>query len=59
MLVLTRKVDEEIVINDNITITVVSIDRNKVRIGVVAPREISVYRSELLEAKAETESVTN
>lgn len=49
MLVLTRKLDERIIIAGNIEITVVSIDRGKVRLGITAPREIPVFRSELLD----------
>jgi len=48
MLVLSRKLGEKIVINDNITITVIDIDRGKIRLGIEAPRNIPVYRQELL-----------
>ena len=47
MLVLTRKRNESIVINDVIKITVVEIRGDKVRIGVEAPREIDVHRQEV------------
>jgi carbon storage regulator len=50
MLVLSRKLGEKIVIGDNITITVIDIDRGKIRLGIEAPRTIPVYRSELLAA---------
>lgn len=50
MLVLTRKKNESIVINDDITIVVVEIRGNKVRIGVEAPKEVTVHRSEVLAA---------
>lgn len=48
MLVLTRKLNEKIVINGNIVVTVVRIDKNQVRIGIEAPNSIPVYREELL-----------
>lgn len=49
MLVLSRKAGERIYINDDICITVVDIDRGKVRLGIEAPRNIPIVRSELLE----------
>ena len=48
MLVLTRKVGESIKIGPNTYITVVSVKGDKVRVGVTAPREIPIYRTELL-----------
>jgi carbon storage regulator len=48
MLVLSRKLGEKIVVNGNIVITVVKIDRNQVRIGIEAPGEIPIYREELV-----------
>lgn len=48
MLVLSRKLGESIRIGDNITVTVVDIDRNKIRLGIEAPRDVPVYRTELL-----------
>jgi carbon storage regulator len=48
MLVLSRKLNEKIVINGNITVTVVKIDRNQVRLGIEAPGEVPVYREEIL-----------
>ena len=48
MLVLSRKLNEKIVINGNIVVTVVKIDRNQVRIGIEAPGEVPVYREEIL-----------
>ena len=47
MLVLSRKKSESIVINDNITITVVEVRGDKVRLGIEAPREIPIHRSEV------------
>lgn len=50
MLVLSRKKNESIVINDNITITVVDIRGDKVRLGVEAPKEVPVHRKEVFDA---------
>ena len=50
MLVLSRKVGEKIHISENITITVVEIDRGKIRLGIDAPRDIPIYRQELVPA---------
>jgi carbon storage regulator len=50
MLVLSRKRDERIVINDNIVITVVDIRGDKVRLGIEAPTEMPVHRSEVYDA---------
>ena len=48
MLVLSRKLGEKIFISENICITIVDIDRGKVRLGIEAPREVPVFRQELL-----------
>ncbi|MBL8796510.1 MAG: carbon storage regulator CsrA [Planctomycetia bacterium] len=58
MLVLSRKLGEKIVIGDNISITIIDIDRGKVRLGIDAPRSVPVYRQELLAAPA-TPAVAN
>lgn len=47
MLILSRKKNESIVIDDEITITVVEIRGDKVRLGIVAPKEIPVHRQEV------------
>ena len=57
MLVLSRKKDESIVINNDITIIVVEIRGDKVRLGVEAPKEVPVHRQEVFEAIARGESV--
>jgi carbon storage regulator len=48
MLVLSRKLGEKIQIGEDICITVVDIDRGKIRLGIEAPREVPVFRQELL-----------
>lgn len=50
MLVLSRKKNESIIINDNITIVIVEIRGDKVRLGIEAPKEIPVHRKEVYEA---------
>jgi carbon storage regulator len=50
MLVLSRKLNESIVIRDNIVVTVVSILGDEVRLGIVAPKDVPVHRSEIYEA---------
>lgn len=61
MLVLSRKKDEKIVIGDNVSIMIVEIRGDKVRLGIEAPREISVHRREVYDAikrkEAEGDSV--
>lgn len=49
MLVLSRKLNEKIVIDDQIEITVVGIENGKVQLGIEAPKEIDIMRKELLE----------
>jgi carbon storage regulator len=64
MLVLSRKLGEKIYINENICITVVDIDRGKIRLGIEAPRDVPIFRQELLTdappaAKTEPAAVKN
>lgn len=47
MLVLTRKKDQSIIINENIEITVLDVQGDQVRIGINAPRDISIHRKEV------------
>ncbi|HEX9616382.1 MAG TPA: carbon storage regulator CsrA [Anaerolineales bacterium] len=57
MLVLSRQVDESIVIDDNIVITVLSVEGDRVKIGIRAPREIIILRYELWQAMKEQEQI--
>jgi len=50
MLVLSRKRNESVMINDNITITIVEIRGDKVRLGIEAPKEVPVHRREVFDA---------
>lgn len=52
MLVLSRKKNESIVVDDSIIITVVEIRGDKVRLGIEAPREVPIHRSEVRDAMA-------
>lgn len=50
MLVLSRKIGESIIIHDNIVVKIVSVEGDTVKLGIEAPRNISVFRSEIVEA---------
>lgn len=50
MLVLSRKINESIIINDDIVVTIIEVRGDKVRLGIEAPRDVSVHRREVYEA---------
>ena len=54
MLVLSRKSDESIIINGNIEVRVTKIEGDVVKLGISAPREISIYRKEIVDAIQES-----
>ena len=53
MLVLSRKLNEKIMIDGGIVVTVVKIDRNQVRLGIEAPSHVRVFREEIAGARRE------
>jgi carbon storage regulator len=57
LLVLSRKIDESLIINDNIKITVLAVDGDRVKIGIDAPRSIPILREELHKAVKEQDSL--
>ena len=60
MLVLSRKKKETVLIGEDIKITIISIDGDKVRLGIEAPSHVSIYRQEIYEAiKAENKEAAS
>jgi carbon storage regulator len=59
MLIFTRKVDESVVINENIRITVIDICENRIKIGIEAPKHISVHRDEVYDKIKNSKKIKN
>lgn len=59
MLVLSRTKNQEIMIGDNIRITVIEIRGDKVRLGITAPRDVAVHRHEIFEAIKDEQDITD
>jgi len=53
VLLLSRKSGQSIVINDDIVVTIVAVDRNRVQIGIKAPGYVPIYRQEIVERMIE------
>lgn len=51
MLILSRKIGESIIINDNIEIIITEVSGDKIKVGINAPREIPVFRKEIIETQ--------
>ncbi len=63
MLALARKVNESIIVNDNIEITVLEVKGDQIKLGIDAPKSVPIYRKELYkeiqETKAESANISN
>jgi len=59
MLILTRRVGETLMIGDSVTVTVLGVKGNQVRVGITAPKDVSVHREEIYQRIHRNESGGN
>ncbi|MCY3628233.1 MAG: carbon storage regulator CsrA [Gammaproteobacteria bacterium] len=59
MLILTRRVNETVIIDEKIKITVLDTRGNQVRIGIDAPRDVLIHRKEIFDRKVKQNQITN
>ncbi len=59
MLVLSRRTDEKLIIGENVTVTILSIKGNQVRIGIEAPADVKVHREEIYQRIVQEEKALN
>ena len=57
MLVISRKIDESITIGDNIVVTVLAVEGDRIKIGIEAPRELIILRQEIFQAVQEQSKI--
>lgn len=58
MLILTRRVGETLMIGDSVTVTILGVKGNQVRVGITAPKDIAVHREEIFQRIGREASVT-